>query len=300
MLQNLGHRYFNAGSSALVAVARRSTGPSNSIAASFLPYRPRPLFIEARSPANSFSTSSIASKPLEKPADSGACETQSEILKHEWCRHALSELRESIHDRKNKKWGYLIYRCDYGSNDDWAKFLTILHWNVKHSLDLYGGADLLPSLDMTVHDDRAALEGATINQVRELFTAWVRSDEARDELGETPFPAALQFPRHTYCIYVDADAIDSVVNRAPQPPQRDFRKIGYVTLIKIYTKGFTENRTYKHDLDEHNPDEGDPNCVRIPISCVDPETYGSLFDQFSFGLMARWRRPEDGVTLGCS
>lgn len=43
-------------------------------------------------------------------------------------------------------------------------------------------------------------------------------------------------PRYYFCIHVDADSLDSVVNRGPSPEEHDFGKIGYVSLLDVNFK----------------------------------------------------------------
>jgi hypothetical protein len=38
-------------------------------------------------------------------------------------------------------------------------------------------------------------------------------------------------PRYSFCLHVDAEALDSVVHGAPQPPELDSSGVGWVALI---------------------------------------------------------------------
>jgi hypothetical protein len=83
----------------------------------------------------------------------------------------------------------------------------------------------------------------------------VGSDEARAEINDEPC-GAFTYPRHTYCVHVDADVLDSVINRAPQLPSWDPRKIAYVNLVQLRHEDFAERlglpvqETTNHDEED--------------------------------------------------
>lgn len=80
-------------------------------------------------------------------------------------------------------WGSVIYRCDYNSDGDWAKLLSIVRWNIKDGLKGWRGGndlDLLPYMTITT-EDRKTFEGASTDQVHDMFTAWAGSEELSDD-----------------------------------------------------------------------------------------------------------------------
>jgi hypothetical protein len=147
--------------------------------------------------------------------------------------NGLPKLRSCLRDHKNTKWGFLIYRCDYRSDDSWAKSMSTYRWNVYRSLEYGKATDLRSSLKFTVKEDRKTLDGADVDRVREIFQDWTRGDEAKEELRYAPYNGPFCYVRYTYCVHVDANAVDSVVNRAPQPPIPDHGYIGYVNLVRL-------------------------------------------------------------------
>ncbi|KAH7078754.1 hypothetical protein BKA63DRAFT_250604 [Paraphoma chrysanthemicola] len=140
-------------------------------------------------------------------------------------RRPLGKIRRSIHSHKYDKWGFLLYRCDYSSDDLWAKFLAALQHEVDDGLRCYDAEDLRSSLDMTPKEDKDLLDGATVERVRDIFTAWLGSDEAKAEFGGST-------PRYMYCVHVGSDVLDSVVNRAPKLPQPEAWQEAYVNLVR--------------------------------------------------------------------
>ena len=63
------------------------------------------------------------------------------------------------------KWGFVIYRCTYGDDARWARFMDILNARVRQSLEFEGALDLMNSLDWTVQED-PTLQDASKDEVR--------------------------------------------------------------------------------------------------------------------------------------
>lgn len=161
--------------------------------------------------------------------------------------------------------------------------MATLNWNVTDALSLLKATDLTASMDMRVRADQSALDGASVNHVRNAFQAWVESAEAKEETKDAPLDwGGADYPRYTYCVHADADAVDSVVRRAPQPPTLDREKVGYVNLVRLDMReiaGGGENG-------EEEEDGGDENVVRAPVSSLfGPEMYGELYSVAAFDRM---------------
>ncbi|KAF2824328.1 hypothetical protein CC86DRAFT_468473 [Ophiobolus disseminans] len=221
----------------------------------------------------------------------------------------LRHIQEDIQYHKHKKWGFLIYRCDYTSDEAWATFLSNLNWEIEEGLKILKAENLRDTMEMTPKEDKQTLDGATVDQVRNIFTDWVRSDEARAEINDGPC-GAFTYPRHTYCVHVDADVLDSVVNRAPQPPTWDERSIAYVNLVQLRHEDFAErlglqvqettNDDEEGEEEEGDDDEseyGDEHFVKVPLSYLGPESYNELYSQFSFERFVQFQRSDD-VSFG--
>jgi hypothetical protein len=210
----------------------------------------------------------------------------------------LGTIRRTIHENKHTKWGLLIYRCDYTSNDAWARFVSNVRHEMDAGLEACKATDLRDSLEVTVQEDRATLDGATIDQVRNLFKEWVQSDEAKAENNNEPY-ADFQFPRYTYCVHVDADALDSVVNRAPQPPEFDMHQVAYVNLVQLDHGDPREYQgPFKVKIDQaitFHGDGGDVKSVKVPLSYIGPESYSPLYSLGTYQRYWMYQR-EDGVS----
>jgi hypothetical protein len=66
-------------------------------------------------------------------------------------------------------WGFLIYRCDYHSDDARNAFIEGWSSRVKSYLDeQYDDVDLVGKMQFTVKNDRSFLDNASVHQVQEL------------------------------------------------------------------------------------------------------------------------------------
>jgi hypothetical protein len=54
---------------------------------------------------------------------------------------------------------------------------------IENGLTVNKAEDLKDTLELTVREDKENFDGATVEQVREMFKDWVQSDEAKSEMG---------------------------------------------------------------------------------------------------------------------
>lgn len=125
-----------------------------------------------------------------------------------------------------------------------------------------GGYDVLEKLDLKVVSDPTTLEGATRATTRAQFRVWPESPEAKAEQGSGNVePDRAQWiggscPRYLFCLHVDANSLDSVINRAPQPPMDDMDCIGYVSLVEADWPVFVPEG-WAQPGDNEIPDDGE-------------------------------------------
>jgi hypothetical protein len=115
-----------------------------------------------------------------------------------------------------QKWGWVVYRCTYGDDPAWHRFIEMLiEDHTEYLTDEFVHAeDLIPSYDWVVQED-PSLEGATKDEVRRRFRQF------RTSLREAETPATLEdhkklaliqeCPRYNFCIHVGAEALQSVL-----------------------------------------------------------------------------------------
>ena len=227
----------------------------------------------------------------------------------------VSHIRDQLHQLDHTKWGFVIYRCTYDDDAAWERFLQILRQRVHKGLARYDGLDLIHSLDLKVHEDKANLSGASKDEVRARFLTWLSSDEAKtkqyqhsrklQQLSSTGVSTMLGLDsRYRYCLHVDAAALESVVNLAPKPPEPDLHGIGYVNLIDaMWEKPDPATYGYKgndFNSEGYDPtDEGEPEIdgckmedvgwMKVGVGGLLPAAYSLL--QESGAYYAAYTRP---------
>lgn len=135
-------------------------------------------------------------------------------------------IERHLHQDGHKAWGFVIYRCTYESDSDWAEFMSRLRYHIHDTLTFYNGLDMLDSLELTVIDHAATLADASTSAVREHFRQWVTT-ACQTEQGTGPGMSQ----RYRYCIQVDYEALHACVHEAPAPPEIDTTDEGFVNVI---------------------------------------------------------------------
>jgi hypothetical protein len=125
--------------------------------------------------------------------------------------------------RLKQRWGFVIFRTDYSSDADWAKFMaTYRNWS-QHVLEDEGArrAALINSWEqMWWMDDRAKYENASTATLREYYHTWLAGLEDR----------RLLWPEHKMFLVVDAEvmerirAMEAVLHQLPRE-QHPFVKV---------------------------------------------------------------------------
>ncbi|RYC65033.1 hypothetical protein CHU98_g1148 [Xylaria longipes] len=126
-----------------------------------------------------------------------------------------------MRDTGFETWGFLIYRCTYGDDEAWDRYMALFKQDVHDDL-VYNGREWLmePYAQWTVIEDKETLNGASKQQVREHFVQWRDQHSVSYELSEaarvarqlfpTPNDANTRLPRFTYCLYVDQKCLDTL------------------------------------------------------------------------------------------
>lgn len=264
----------------------------------FIPYTKQLI------PAFATPTAEHFTRPLPKTRSSLSCITGSGPLRpcitrrtgpriyHKY-GYGDGELGENVSWlRQAPHWGFLVYRCDYRSDDAWKTFVNSWSSRVKSYLnEQYGDADLVGKMLFTVKDDRPSLDNASVERVHKLFSEWIRSDEAHTERKAAGY-GHISFPRYDYCVHVDARALDTCLewfartheDDDPWPlsvDYQDFGKTAYVNIVRAeeslqLTPDLNEDvrETYPED-EEFEDDEEDkgPVSVKMELSYVVPAVY---------------------------
>ncbi|CAI6294028.1 unnamed protein product [Periconia digitata] len=98
------------------------------------------------------------------------------------------------------KWGFVIFRCAYGDDASWKRFLGYLQAKYRYALALEGADRLYEQLDWTIQED-SALDGADAEVVKVIFQEWLEQHKDDESVGHT---------RARACIMIDQDVLDDL------------------------------------------------------------------------------------------
>lgn len=156
-------------------------------------------------------------------------------------------IERQLQEDGHKIWGWVIYRCTYKSDDEWAQFMERLRYYIRDTLQFDNALDMQTSLDYRVLEDREHFDGAHPSDIREHFSQWA-ANAPQEEQGKGKF--AMRSQRYNYCLHVDQDALQSVINGLPPPA--DNLGNGFVNLVclKVWG-GMRPEHTYGRDEKDH-------------------------------------------------
>lgn len=193
-----------------------------------------------------------------------------------WKLKDTEKLQARLDEMRHVKWGFIFYRCTYEDESAWQRFMNIVRHRAKLDIHETGGTKAITSsLEISSREDESKFEGASINQIRQHFEDWV-CDSDKSILGEQGGDANI-YPtaRYIYPIHVDAEAMYSVVESAPQPPARDKDGIGYVNLINSYWRPQEPSSQYDEEFHEQDGND-DVGYMRVCLQELHPRVYSLL------------------------
>lgn len=215
---------------------------------------------------------------------------------------------ERINDMLNhyglQKWGFVIYRCTYEDDNAWDRFMHHLNSSKNAMLiDTYNDEHLARNLDWNVQQD-SSLNHATKDQVHDNFRAWVATDARSEILTSAEHQLNLKAllhdnPRYKYCIQVDAEAMQSVLD-GPPPTKPDLHGVGYVNLIRADDSWEAWEKEPAEFHNEREPElEGrlsfDVGWMKVSVDRQIPEVHERLIDDFMWDCS--YVRPNEGVWM---
>ena len=126
----------------------------------------------------------------------------------------LEVLDSKLKAQRHDSWGWVIYRCTYSSDSDWAQFMETLKTETHTMLNDYGATEAMADqLVWTVIEDREHLENATKSDVRRIFNEWVNGAEAAAKQPNASLrPPKTQMAQYKYCIHVDETSLRSALD----------------------------------------------------------------------------------------
>ncbi|KAF3388533.1 hypothetical protein F1880_004515 [Penicillium rolfsii] len=128
------------------------------------------------------------------------------------------KLEQALIEDGFRTWGFVIYRCTYRSDSDWAEFLRRWRWHVADSLEIYNGLDLLERFQLTGFENEALYSNVSTATIRENFQQWART-AIQDEQGVSPDVlrcSSTHAVRYRFCLFVNEESLQSVLRAQPE------------------------------------------------------------------------------------
>lgn len=191
-------------------------------------------------------------------------------------------IERSLHEDGDTVWGFVIYRCTYASDAEWQTFINRLQQYIRNTLSVYNGLDMLNSMAFTVIEDKQKFDGVRVRDVRDAFVEWVRLQTG--EQKEVPYDGRMVSQRYRYCIVVDEEALESVLEDEEEEEAVGIRD-GFVKLVwkdwegwKTGTGGRRENGDDKEDGEGERQVAGTGGWMRVACQDVMVDVYHLLRD----------------------
>jgi hypothetical protein len=175
------------------------------------------------------------------------------------------------------KWGWVVYRCTYGSDNDWSEFMKKLEALSKEWFDFYFATEAMRKKHIwNFIDDRDRLENASKSDVRRMFNEWVQSPEAAAEQPNAKDPMSkVGTSRYRFCMHVDETSLRSVLDDS-----RDWH-------INLINRDWTPAEDASDD-----DDEDDENANEACEDYILPEIEGCTDEDVG------WTKASIGIVLG--
>ncbi|KAH7347766.1 hypothetical protein B0T11DRAFT_302922 [Plectosphaerella cucumerina] len=149
-------------------------------------------------------------------------------------------------------WGFYVFRTTYQNGDLWNEYIAY----IRNQASMYlrterHGSELMSHLDFTIVDDAPLLDGASKEEVADIFAKMVE-DLPKEGDPANGIPSAKErehIPRYTHCIYVDLNCLESY-------SQLDWDKVAHI------------HRVLKIDVGERFNSFG-PDPFVIVLDCID-------------------------------
>ncbi len=170
-------------------------------------------------------------------------------------RNKADRLEKALKEAGFQTWGFVIYRCTYRSDSDWAEFLRRYRSRIADSLEHENGLDLLHSLQTTVFENQERYESASTTTIREDFQQWARTavQEEQDVSPDMLRFANIEAARYRFCLFVNEESLQSVL----QAPLEDFNNDdAFVNMLNGWWKPESLEDYTPEEIEEFGSDKG--------------------------------------------
>ncbi|KAK8123040.1 hypothetical protein PG984_011710 [Apiospora sp. TS-2023a] len=148
-----------------------------------------------------------------------------------------------MHKADHAEWGFVIYRCAYGDDALWDRYMKYFKEGIHDKLVEWECEHVEKYARWTVFEDEAGLQGASKLHVRRRFVEW-RDRHCVWRPGQPWFDKhlpefrpprkTLRLPRFNYCLHVDQDCLETVeAHAADKPTETEFRAAPHLVVALI-------------------------------------------------------------------
>ncbi|KAJ4303910.1 hypothetical protein N0V88_001510 [Collariella sp. IMI 366227] len=133
-------------------------------------------------------------------------------------KHTLGRpphIRDALELYNLYTWGFVLFRCTYGSQEKWDKFLAHVQGHAREVFEKAGLMDVYAHMHWTILEDAAALDGADILETTRRFVEWVDQGPGGLELVDSVLGTTMaeaNTPRYNFFFHVDEESLESVVD----------------------------------------------------------------------------------------
>jgi hypothetical protein len=122
-------------------------------------------------------------------------------------------IQKSLANYKVAQWGFVLFRCTYGSQEKWDKFVALLKEDAHDFFEWRDMEHVYDNLAWTIIEDAETLDGAGIVETSRRFREWVEGP-GRQEMQGSVFAGeeSPSWPRYYYFLHVDEESLESVVD----------------------------------------------------------------------------------------
>ncbi|KAG7284553.1 hypothetical protein NEMBOFW57_010931 [Staphylotrichum longicolle] len=139
---------------------------------------------------------------------------------------AVIKLQASLEQYDIRRWGFVIYRCTYSSQEKWDKFMGLVKKHARDYFEEWRMDHVYDSLSWTIIEDADNLNGADIVKTSRRFKDWADS-QGKQEMEGSEFSTTWGSGEHIECEEEDEWEIDY--------EERDYRKrVKIDSLVDLY------------------------------------------------------------------
>ncbi|KAJ0120530.1 hypothetical protein J7T55_015259 [Diaporthe amygdali] len=233
-----------------------------------------------------------------------------------WSTQPFATTMKSMIDTGLHEWGFVIYRCVYGDDEAWQRYMKYFEEDIIEGLEHHGGDVVLPQYARwTVIEDQETLDSASIDTVRDMFVEWRNKHqvELEERWINRIIPPLLRdapnrLPRFTYCLYVDQKCLNTVTAFAEKFPKPSFLAPIPPPLVAVLVDSDFNESLYVGGGYRAAPDERGQfpaidgrTCKYIGWAYVDVNGLGSWYDELHrlrLDDAMSYRRPPKIMPLG--